>query len=262
MLSRVTPHCANLLEVGDILVQNRPNHTRQIDLSYGTDQSDEEDAHTVTTLRSEILEIFGSVTDSVEELFKLSMLIRNATPRDRYSKATVDPKNPFDDNYDIAHVGEKHPKLEQERNIWLKRVLGKAITQRREFLRYARNHRHKLAADELPGIQSAAQTNMEMRPKPAITESRAPTRQVSTPLTNSLGPTKASTLLPHNLENPEIFDDDAISTTSLVTSTVHDGENTRMSPLSSVSNGRPSFECPYCWHIIRCKHQRSWRYVA
>lgn len=106
------------------------------------DDPTEEDGQEIT----ELDEIFQSLADSVSSLFKISLLIRSATPRDRYAKAAASGKQPFDDSFDISHCGHKHPKLEEKENQWLRNRLGQAITQRRQFLKYCRDHHDKLGA--------------------------------------------------------------------------------------------------------------------
>jgi len=95
---------------------------------------------------TELDEIFQSLADSISSLFKISLLIRSATPRDRYAKAATSVKQPFDDTFDISHVGHKHPKLEIKENQWLRNRLGQAITRRRQYLKYCREHHDKLGA--------------------------------------------------------------------------------------------------------------------
>jgi hypothetical protein len=92
---------------------------------------------------SEAQEIFERIKDTIASLFRLAILIRKATPRDRYAKAVGDP-NPFIEDFDVSHVGHKFEKLNTEASRWLKERLGKAITLRREYLRYAREHRARL----------------------------------------------------------------------------------------------------------------------
>lgn len=74
-----------------------------------------------------------------------SIIIRNAMPRDRYIKAQSSTREPFLECFDIAHVGHKFPKIESEGREWLKRRLGKAISQRRQYLRYCREHHDKFS---------------------------------------------------------------------------------------------------------------------
>lgn len=96
---------------------------------------------------SEIQEIFESVNDAINNLFRFSILLRNNTNSDRYAKAMAAGSSPFNDQFDICHVDHKFPTLRLAGKEWLIERLGKAITQRRQFLRYAREHRDKASRD-------------------------------------------------------------------------------------------------------------------
>jgi hypothetical protein len=76
------------------------------------DNSTNEEVNEVT----ELDEIFQSLADSISSLFKISLLIRCATPRDRYAKVAKLVKQPFDDSFNISHVGHKYSKLEVKEN--------------------------------------------------------------------------------------------------------------------------------------------------
>lgn len=91
----------------------------------------------------ELLELNLSVGDIITSLFKVSMLVKKATTRDRYAKAASAEEAAFLAEFDIRHVADKYPKLRTQ--PWLLQRLGNAITQRRQFLRYCRNHKHRIA---------------------------------------------------------------------------------------------------------------------
>lgn len=132
--------------------QNRVGLDSDDDTHDIYDDPTEEDGQEVT----ELDEIFQTLADSISSLFKISLLIRSATPRDRYAKAATSLKQPFDESFDISHCGHKHPKLEKKENQWLRNRLGQAITQRRQYLKYCRDHHDKLGADSFerpPPIQ-------------------------------------------------------------------------------------------------------------
>jgi hypothetical protein len=94
---------------------------------------------------SEAEELFESLKDTIAGLFRLAMTIRKSSPRDRYDKA-MSGTNPFGEAFDVAHVGQKFPKLALPQHTWLQERLGRALTQRRRYLQYAREHRRKLAS--------------------------------------------------------------------------------------------------------------------
>jgi hypothetical protein len=91
----------------------------------------------------ELSELNLSVGDIITSLFKVSMLVKKATTRDRYAKAASAKEAAFLAEFDIRHVADKYPKLRTQ--PWLLQRLGNAITQRRQFLRYCRNHKHRIA---------------------------------------------------------------------------------------------------------------------
>lgn len=91
----------------------------------------------------ELSELNLSVGDIITSLFKVSMLVKKATTRDRYAKAASAKDAAFLADFDIRHVADKYPKLRAQ--PWLLKRLGNAITQRRQFLRYCRNHKNRIA---------------------------------------------------------------------------------------------------------------------
>ncbi|KAI6782514.1 uncharacterized protein J7T54_001371 [Emericellopsis cladophorae] len=74
----------------------------------------------------------------------MSKLIRQAAPGDLFAKALSRDRYKFIDQFDVAHVGEKYPELASEDLAWLRRRLGRAITQRRHYLSYIQDHRGRL----------------------------------------------------------------------------------------------------------------------
>ena len=92
---------------------------------------------------TEIQETFDVVKETITSLMKVSIIIRNATPQDRYSKAETAIKTPFLDHFDVSHVGHRFPKIEN--NMGVKERLGRVISKRRQFLLYCRSHRDKLS---------------------------------------------------------------------------------------------------------------------
>ncbi|KAH8805202.1 hypothetical protein F5884DRAFT_885273 [Xylogone sp. PMI_703] len=223
---------------------------------------------------SEIQELFQSIPETIASLFNLSILIRSSSSRDRYAKAlAAASKSPFDDRFDIDHVGNKFPCLYRDDGEWLRERLGKAITQRRHYLRYCREHREKLSklpeprntAEEIPESKIsttflAVQRQQDSVPYDAQTVISRPT--------STLASTTASTVIPAQLESTEHLDkleeqneDDNRSQTSYATSVGEDDSDSRLSVvrLEEVAGTGQSFECPYCWTIQRIKNQQAWR---
>ena len=258
---------SNIRTVRTILSSEKPNQTCTITYLQhfqNENANDESYASAEPEERSEVQEIFGSVADLSVELFKISMLIWKATPRDRYLKATAQAKEPFDDHYDIAHVEQKFPKLARPDKARLKALLGRAITQRREFLRYVRDHRQKLSIKHNSQIVEARLKE----PRSELPNINQQWKQdTGSPISaarpaTTLAPTNASTLLPSKLEDMGLTSDEEQSITSFATSIEQNDENIRIVALSHVSKGRFPFECSYCWQIVRTRHERSWKFVS
>lgn len=222
--------------------------------SLSSDQSEPE---------SELEELLKSSSDTVTSLFKISVLIRSATTRDRYDKAAAAHQEPFDAHFDINHVGHKFPRV--HRTDWLERRLGKAITQRRQYLRYCRQHREKTGTEkksaEVDGDDAAREKGAAVlktrrdlfnQAEKSHTQSRAP---------STLAITTASTLNVATLERLDENSDDAQSQTSYATSMGEDerSNDLKIPPLPEDARRGLPFECQYCCTIQTIRTRRAWK---
>lgn len=189
------------------------------------------------------------------------MMVRNATPRDRYAKAATAP-NPFSDQFDIAHVTQKFPKLKN----WLRDRLGKAITHRRQYLRYCEEHHNALKKQliaEAPIYVSTTNTMIQAQhqiPRVAPIAYSGSHLGVSESA-DTLPLTKASTLVASHLEKAE-DPSDGLTQTSYATSVADEDDGSgklRVIPIQEVSRGSTAFECPHCWGIQNFKTQKAWK---
>lgn len=248
---------ANTMVVSSIISGERPNRTSS-PLSSSDDGMDEEPL-------SEVQELFQMIPEAISSLFRLSIIIQRATPRDRFSKALASVKEPFDDSFDIAHVGSKFPRLDAKESQWLKQRLGNAITQRRQYLRYVREHREKKGKHERGSDVAQVQIG-----QPAIDLHRAASHPIriesQSVLSNSkpastLAPTAASTLAVAQLGDAERLSDDAVSKTSFATSVDESSSPNalRVPALTKFANLGTAFECPFCWTIQNFKRESTWR---
>lgn len=209
---------------------------------------------------SEIEEIFKLIIDIIINLFRFSAIIRDNSKRDRYAKAEAAAalRHPLDDIFDIGHVRHKFPALQSKGKDWLAVRLGKAITQRRKYLWYCREHHQKTQLGQQPAMPAIQESNM---PAPSR-KFGLDTRTVLSKPISTLAPTQASSLLLKTdiAPDPEP-EEDTQSQTSYATSVGQDEEGTKLQvvPLETVSNGLPNFECPYCWQIQTIKTQKSWK---
>ena len=187
---------------------------------------------------SMILEV---VSECITSLFRTGILIRRAGPTDRFKRALQMSTSTFPASFDVDYVREKHPKI-KGRNEELAERLGDAISKRRQFIKYSRDHRTRLGYDE-PG------DTHEVRP--------ARTEQISSKA-SSFYPEKLpeSPLLPITVEEEE--DKDAVSVISA--STFSDAtSNLKLPRLEDLSTDGEPFECPICFTLQSFRWEKAWR---
>ncbi|KAI9853576.1 MAG: hypothetical protein M1813_002056 [Trichoglossum hirsutum] len=217
-------------------------------LSTTEEQSDTgSDGASPTT---EVQQLYMAVVEAVTSLFKLSMSIRSPTPLDRYAKSAK--LIPLDSKYDIAHVWQKFPHARS--TPWLIIRFGKAITRRRQYLRYRREHREKLGREpERKGKDEEVPEAMDKgeamdAAEGGFVEATGGMKSVHTSSSRYL--TEAT---PYNPPDPDITYEDTDggeSETSFASSVCEEGKGALSipAPPEAFSDKRP-FECPYCYTI-------------
>ena len=124
----------------------------------------------------------------------------------------------LNDHFDVSHVGAKFPKLAADNQAWLRQRLGRAITHRRQFLRYTREHRD---GENSSGIDDALVVGVGSRldgsrlPKDGAARGEGASRP-STFFTKAttIDPAKMSSL-PLSLDQESDAEDDAKSYTTI-----------------------------------------------
>ena len=208
----------------------------------------------------EIIQLFSAVNEAVTSLYKLSIAIRKPTPRDRYAKATS--STPFDASYDVGHVYEKFPHVRSK--PWLIDKMGRAITRRREFLRYRENHRERLGSDIGPTTDFGTRHKLGDTRKIVTnrTDFQKPEFEPQFTDYSQLPSTKATTYVANlNDDVSDIRSTADRSETSYVTSILEDDLDTMRQipePPKESANGMP-FECPYCLTIQSVRTSKHWR---
>ena len=162
-------------------------------LNDGDDDNDEGGREEEEEGEDEATALIQEIGSYITRLFRATKIIRQAAPTDRFTKAMTRQRVKLNDQFDIAHVGEKYPKLAETDQAWLRQRLGRAITHRRQFLRYAREHKEKLEAvahEEAELAKAATKDFVSTRPSIPIVPGRASGSQPSTFFT------KATTINP------------------------------------------------------------------
>jgi len=227
----------------DILSGRREGAVEDVVSMQDADEDGDEDTET----RSEISELWLMVDDAVDNLMRVSVFIRaNANNnRNRFVRAALkSAKSDLalpDTSYDKAHVRQKHPKLEQME--WLVDRLGKANTQRRQFLVYAQAHQSRIAYDE-SGV--FASKSIFSRPTQAVTQA---TTYVP---------------LPKTVESSDQVDyyETAYAESTLSATTVgfyQDDDTLDVVPLRAVCKKGKAGICPYCQGVVMFTRFKAWR---
>ena len=178
---------------------------------------------------TELQQLYEEVTNIIDCLYQLSMLIRNPAQHDLFIGSHLSDKAEFD-FYDKDHVRNLYPKSEEQTS----QLLGRAITRRRKYLHYRERHHRKLekGIEEVQGVQRA--------------------RTWST-----MSETIATDFQTPNIDFEDTSSNSGLSETSYAPSLMDGGRITILPPPKESVGGKP-FECPYCFFVIEIKSTRSW----
>lgn len=169
----------------------------------------------------------------MNSLFRLSMLIRKLSPRDRFKQALLVSDLPFSNFFDIDYVRNKYSKLA---NSPLSIRLGSAIAKRRNFIKYCRDHRSRLGIEEA-NIDDA--TDTELLSSKATTFAPPPSFNSS-------------------LQEEEDDDNFSLASASTMATSM---SNLKLPTLADLAPTDQPFECPICFTIQDFKSETSWKYV-
>jgi hypothetical protein len=199
----------------------------------------------ITHSRSGISELWLMVEGVITSLFKVSVLVRQNSSRNRFDHAVRSASKANASSmpaiWDIEHVRCKFPKLEEKQ--WLIRRLGEMGAQRRTFLMYAKDHERRIGSD---GNGVHGTTSVASRPTEASTHATI------------LPPTKINSSMLQRLEDYD--GDDAVSTASATTcDSNNDIDARKVVPLASVCVDRKPVICPYCRGMVHFKKEKAWR---
>lgn len=226
-----------------IVTGENPNRGMHDD---GSDD-DEEPVDSDSSPQDEAHMLVEVIAQSMRSLFRMGVLIRQATTQDRFQRAMQHTELAFPDTFDIEHVEVKHAKLRLAESRWLARRLGSAMAKRRQFIKYCRDHKSRLGADHVD-----VPVEMETR-----TEARTETR---TELLSSRATMFMKTqyvdagFLHSKLEEAE----DAASL--MTASTTFDGDMLQRLPrLKDLSPDEEPFECPICFTLQDFLHEKAWK---
>ena len=227
-------------------------------------------------LEEELQQLFQSISSIIANLYKLWIIIRRGNLNgDRLLKSSM-VNVAFYETFDIGHVRNKFPSA----NDALVERLGKAISRRRQYLKYREQHHGKLSVLRQNTFTADQQVNQDrsLRFIETKASSRAQTPQYPSErgsgktISHSIGvSTTASTyVLPKHQDVAEMDVDvysESSSVSSCQSSTIG-AERPRLPLIPQASERSRDFECPYCYTICRLvgtegwQRKRDWKYVS
>lgn len=231
-----------------------------IRVSAPEDSDDSRSSSPLTTEPvSELRDLLTAVANSITGLFKLSIILRNATPVDRYAKAASN--GAYDSHFDIDYVWHKYPYLRRtdSTNEWLIERLGKANTRRREYLKYRETHRKRLAfVPAASKLEEISERYPDQHAPPASHIDDSARSGFKSDMSPSI---LASTTASAYVERIHQEDYEIQSMTSFALSLGREEEGKlSIPPRPKGSENERPFECPYCCTIQVVKGERAWRW--
>lgn len=207
---------------------------RQPDQLHDDSALDEIDAYflddvtPLTPLDRSLAEI-GHILDC---LLRLSATISNPAPHDHF-QSRIGSRVEHYEPYDLQHVQGKFKDI----NTAIAERLGRAVTMRRHYFEYRKEHHEKLAAglgdiDDTGGDKTTIASSIPEQSKDA---------PGNTPLLEGL-----------RLDSPSEF-----STTSYATSSAESGQ-LKVPPIPTEHLDGP-FLCPFCQMITEIQRRRDWK---
>ena len=239
-----------------------------------TEQDSLEDEEDDEAGLSELESLVSDITHIITCLYKFSIAIQNPAPKERLHKIELIKVSHFED-WDIRHIDEKfRPDPQNDFKVaeYLTERLGKANTRRRQLLKYYQAH-HKKIAQHIDGpepLKGVIERNELANAPKLVTpiveggSTRSPDERAVTIPTITKSQTTVSTIQVERTQAAKIEwgEDDRLSQTSYATSTNRAIRIRVPSPPNEIAafEGEP-FECPYCFHIIKIKTRKGWKYV-
>jgi len=186
---------------------------------------------------TELQQLMSDIAETVTCLLRLSMVIRNPAPHDQFLKS-IDIDTSYYEEFDTSHVREKFPNAQEH----LIARLGRAISRRRQYLKYREMHHKKLALGIDIDPSATQDTHTEILPQSTIASS-LPTALKSVDHIDLDGDSQSESGI----------SDASSATTTNYTTKLH------LPPLPKEAQDGSPFECPLCYMIISIRKTRSWR---
>ncbi|KAK0792118.1 hypothetical protein LTR59_008614 [Friedmanniomyces endolithicus] len=263
--------CAQLIELLDELIDS---NTEIADSLQGIQEDTSSGASNagvslpLASKENDIHEVCLIAGDVITSLLKVSVLLRSATTRDRYARAAAASESQaFVPDFDIRHVKDEYPKV--GKRPWLAKRLGTAIAQRRQFLRYSKDHSEKIARESRVSAQPENTLSLAITQiAPSVNRTSrggglstlgAPTIAETTASTVDVARLQGVMLRPAQLDQDNTdAQSESLSYLSSQSSLAVEGK-LQVVRLDTLSAARVPFECPYCHGIVSMRSQGAWK---
>lgn len=109
------------------------SHAADVESRRTTSQNEDQDVEGEALIEE--------ISSYITRLFLATDLIQEVAPADTFVESIKREQLALDEQRDIKQVCDTFPKLALDDHLWLRQRLGRAITQRRRFLREAEERR-------------------------------------------------------------------------------------------------------------------------
>jgi hypothetical protein len=212
-----------------------------------SDASEDDSEQSEHELPTELAQLVSNMIEVNSCLMRLSLAIRNPAPHDQFKESTQIDVTHFE-IFDVDHVRGKFPQAPD----YLILRLGKAISRRRQYLRYREDHRRKLEQGLAPHphlqeLTAPSQTAHTVETPPEKIES---TVASSIPLAIKASASAAA------LDEDDYYED-TLSQTSYASS---NSDPFRLRPPTLPEGGQygEPFECPLCFRFTSVRQATAW----
>jgi hypothetical protein len=195
---------------------------------------------------TELTQLLRNIAEINTCLMRLAMAIRNPAPHDRFKESAHIDVSYFE-SFDIDHVRGKFPMAQE----YLVLRLGKAISRRRQYLRYREEHRNKYEQGLM--LYLHVETADASHPIP---QTVAPSEHIESTVASSLPLAIKSSATALELVEDDLYED-TLSQTSYASS-AQDSARLRPPPLPSAGQSGEPFECPLCFRFTSVRQLAAW----
>jgi hypothetical protein len=212
-----------------------------------SDVSEDDSEQSKDELPTELAQLVSNMAEINSCLMRLSLAIRNPAPHDQFKESSQIDVAHFE-IFDVDHVRGKFPQAAD----YLVLRLGKAISRRRQYLRYREDHRRKLEQ----GLKPQPQLQELTAPLQAAHTVTAPSEKIESTVASSIPLAIRTSASAADLDEDGYYED-TLSQTSYASS---NNDPSRLYPPTLPEAGQDGepFECPLCFRFTSVRQEKAW----